>query len=194
VQWRVLQEPELFSDVQFFGAQFGGVAVVPSGMVAKLDDLVCGRAHVFGQRHDALVFHGCEPGHDQIREALAAYRDLPKDWGIAVWVADHSLCGSASTEGASVNSVSLDCFPPARAGREVALLSYPRALVALRSKPNRVLALVIAWGLPRCEDDPMGDGAMRKRQQITRREPMIIPSPLELLGFNARFDRTLSVV
>jgi hypothetical protein len=27
VQWRVFQEPKLFSDVQFFGAQFGEVAL-----------------------------------------------------------------------------------------------------------------------------------------------------------------------
>jgi hypothetical protein len=28
----------------------GEVAFVPSGMIAKLDDLVCGRVHVFRQR------------------------------------------------------------------------------------------------------------------------------------------------
>jgi hypothetical protein len=43
VQWRVFQEPELFSDVQFFGARFGGVALFALGPTAKLDDLVCGR-------------------------------------------------------------------------------------------------------------------------------------------------------
>lgn len=35
-----------FPDRELLGAQFGEVAFVPSGMIAKLDDLVCGRVHV----------------------------------------------------------------------------------------------------------------------------------------------------
>jgi hypothetical protein len=72
VKRRVLKQTELLSDAQLFGAQFGAVAVVPSGMAAKLDDVVCGRANVFGQRHGALVFHGGEPGHDRVCDAGVA--------------------------------------------------------------------------------------------------------------------------
>jgi hypothetical protein len=42
-------------------------ALFALGPTAKFDDLSCGRVHVFSQRHGALMFHGGEPRHNQIR-------------------------------------------------------------------------------------------------------------------------------
>ena len=119
-QWRVFQKTELFPDVQFFGAQLGGDAFVPPGIVATLDDLVCRRAQVFSQRHGAPVFHGGEPRHNQIRDALPADCNLPQDRNIAVWASDDRFCWATPAERALVDSVSPDCFPSALAGREFA--------------------------------------------------------------------------
>jgi hypothetical protein len=40
VKRRVLKQTELFADCELLSAQIGGVAVVPSGMIAKLDDRI----------------------------------------------------------------------------------------------------------------------------------------------------------
>ncbi len=40
----------LLPDRELLSAQLGGVALAPSGLVAKLDDHIRGSAHVFGQR------------------------------------------------------------------------------------------------------------------------------------------------
>ena len=116
VQRRVLQEPEFLSDAHFLGAQPGGVALFAPGLIAKFDDLICGPVHVFSQRHDALMFHGGEPRHNQIREALAAYRDLPKDWGIAVRAADDRFCRACAAERASLIAIGSDHFPRGAGG------------------------------------------------------------------------------
>jgi hypothetical protein len=116
VKRRVFKQTELFPDRELLGAQFGGVAVVPSRLVAKLDDLICGRVHVLSQRHGALMLHRGEPRHNQIRQALPADRNSPNDWGIAVWASDDRFCWAAAAERALVDSVSPDCFPPARPG------------------------------------------------------------------------------
>jgi hypothetical protein len=97
---RVQAKP--FPDIKLLGAQFGEVALVPSGMIAKLDDLVCGRVHVFSQRHGAMVFHGGEPPHNQIREALPANCVLPQDRGVAVWASDDRFHRASTAERASV--------------------------------------------------------------------------------------------
>ena len=79
-------------------------------MIAKLDDLVRGRVHVFSQRHGALELDCGEPHHNQIREALAAHCNLPQDRGVAVWASDDRLCWAAAAERALVDSVSADRF------------------------------------------------------------------------------------
>jgi hypothetical protein len=73
------------------------------------------------------VLHGGEPRHNQIRDALPADGNLPKDWSIAVWASNDGFCWAAAAERALVDSVSPDCFPSALAGREVAELAIGHA-------------------------------------------------------------------
>ena len=53
VKRRVFEQAEFLTDRRSSGAQFGGVALVPSGLIANLDDRVLCRAPLFGERHDA---------------------------------------------------------------------------------------------------------------------------------------------
>ena len=55
VKRRAFKQTELFPDRELLGAQFGGVALFALRPTAKLDDLVCGRVHVVGQRHGTLM-------------------------------------------------------------------------------------------------------------------------------------------
>ena len=77
---------------------------------ARLRSLTISFAAAFMSLASALVLHGGEPRHNQIREALPANRNLPQDWSIALWASGRGLCGSAAAEG--------ECSPSARAGRE----------------------------------------------------------------------------
>jgi hypothetical protein len=106
VQWRFFQKPELFSDLQLFGAHFGRVELFAPGATAELNDLICGRVHAFSQRHGALVFHGGEPRHNQICEALPADCNLPQDRAVAVCASDGRFRRAGSAEGALVDPVS----------------------------------------------------------------------------------------
>ena len=108
---RVFKQAELFPDLELLGAQFGGVAVVPSGMIAKLDDRIRGRIHVFSQRHGALAFDGGEPRHDRVGQTRTTDRDLPKNGCVIIGAANHGLCRSAAAERAGSDAVSSDHFP-----------------------------------------------------------------------------------
>jgi hypothetical protein len=52
---RAFRQTELFPDRELLGGQVGGVALFALRPTAKLDDLVCGRVHVVGQRHGTLM-------------------------------------------------------------------------------------------------------------------------------------------
>ena len=107
---RVLKQTEVFADRELLGVQFGGVALFAPSSTANLDDRVLRRAHVFGQRHDALVFNGGEPRHDRVGQTRPTDRDLPKNGRVIIGAANHGLCRSAAAERAGFDAVSSDHF------------------------------------------------------------------------------------
>jgi hypothetical protein len=79
VKRRVLKQTELFANLEFLGAQFGGVALFAPGSTTELDDRVRGRAHVSSNRKGTLVFDGGEPRHDHVGQTRTTDCDLPKN-------------------------------------------------------------------------------------------------------------------